>query len=371
MRRVLQMIETAGPGGAETILLSLVSGLKESGWEVIPVLKGPGWLEDQIRSVGVPSFRLETSGSFDVRLMVWLGRLIRRESVDLVHTHLQGSTVYGSLGARVAGVPVLGTFHGFPDLDFHGTSGWLKKFILHSLPTQLTFVSEALKSRAHELGIVSRGRSLVIGNGIDLSCFHPTQSKSWCGRSASGSEPFVVGSVGNLRPAKDYEMLLRAASKLNSESRGEFRFAVYGQRSEPLHSHLLALRSELGLSGEGLQFRGFVSDVSEALAGLDALVISSRSEGFSLAAVQAMAAGVPVISTRCGGPEEIIEDGVDGLLVPVGSPGALAEAIRMVGASSDLRMRLARAGRRKVEEKYSLPGMVSSYARVYDRILGR
>src|SRR5690606_25498155 len=124
----------------------------------------------------------------------------------------------------------------------------------------------------------------------------------------------------------------RAAAHLSPDQR--LAFAVVGQRTEPLHEELCALRDSLGLR-DRVAFWGFREDAPEVMAAFDVLAISSKSEGFSLAAVQAMAAGTPVVATRSGGPEEILTDGVDGILVERRSPEALAYGIRTILEDED------------------------------------
>ena len=107
------------------------------------------------------------------------------------------------------------------------------------------------------------------------------------------------------------------------------------------------------------------SDVPNVMAAFDVLAISSSSEGFSLAAIQAMAAGTPVVATRSGGPEQMITDEKDGLLVPAGSPVDLAQAVRRLAQEPALGIRLANAAGETATERYSLSAMIESYQGLY------
>ena len=175
-------------------------------------------------------------------------------------------------------------------------------------------------------------------------------------------EGILVGALGNVRAAKDFRTLLRAAAELAEDRR--LHFAVVGERTEPLYGELLQLRDQLGLS-DRVSFWGFRSDVPDVMAAFDVLAISSSSEGFSLAAIQAMAAGTPVVATRSGGPEQIITDEKDGLLVPAGSPVDLAQAVRRLAKEPALGIRLADAARQTATERYSLSAMIESYQGLY------
>src|SRR5690606_23062610 len=110
------------------------------------------------------------------------------------------------------------------------------------------------------------------------------------------------------------------------ERSADYRFVIVGQAPGPLYEQLVALRDSLGLR-DAVQFTGFRPDVERLMAAFDLFTITSDSEGFSIATVQAMASRQPIVATRCGGPEEILVDGVTGALVPTGSPEALADEI--------------------------------------------
>jgi len=138
-----------------------------------------------------------------------------------------------------------------------------------------------------------------------------------------------------------------------------------------LYFDLVALRKQLDIE-KRVTFAGFRNDTARVISGMDVLVCSSSSEGFSLSVCQAMASGVPVVSTRCGGPEEILRDDVTGLLVPVAAAREIAVAIQRVAdaSRSALRDRLVSAARADVVARFSLPAMLDGYERVYASALG-
>jgi glycosyltransferase involved in cell wall biosynthesis len=144
---------------------------------------------------------------------------------------------------------------------------------------------------------------------------------------------------------------------------------VAGERTAPLHDELLELRARLGVE-DTVSFVGFREDIPELLRAMDLLLLTSAHEGFSLVAVQAMATGLPVVATRCGGPEEILTDGVDGILCPVADADALASALLALRADPSRRERMGREGRRSAEERFSLRAMVGRYEALYREALG-
>jgi glycosyltransferase involved in cell wall biosynthesis len=126
----------------------------------------------------------------------------------------------------------------------------------------------------------------------------------------------------------------------------------------------------MGLEQE-VEILGFRQDVSEILQSHDLYILSSTHEGFSISAIEAMATGLPVIATRCGGPEEIVVEGVTGMLVPPSDSKALAEAIQFITAHVETANAMGIAGRQRVEKEFSITKMQSCYAQLYRSLLPR
>lgn len=196
-----------------------------------------------------------------------------------------------------------------------------------------------------------------------------TPSLTGTERAELGAEPedFLVLAVGNIRPAKDYGTLLKAAALV--QSRGlPLRLVVLGQGNGPLMEELEREQQALGLTGV-VSFAGFHSEVPRLLASADAFVTSSSSEGFSLSTVEALWLGRPVVATRSGGPEEIIRDGETGHLVPISNPGALADALIEVYRNPSRAKKWAEAGRQDVRRRFGQSAMLAAYESLYRKML--
>lgn len=294
-------------------------------------------------------------------------RLIRDERVDLVHAHLLGSATYASIAGIRCRVPVVATFHGHSDVTPHRLLETIRFALLRRAVSKVVLVSEPLRQVLLATGRIASSATEVVPNGVDTTVFRPVTDRSFRREIGFADDAFVVGAVGNVRPAKDYPNFLHAAAQLVRLS-PRYRFVIAGQGRDPLLSHLLRLREELHLN-EHVVFAGFQADVPRVMNSCDALVISSSSEGFSLAAIQAMACGVPVIANRCGGPEHILEDGKDGLLVQVGSSQAIADAVERIRLEPALRQALAAEALVKARTTFSLERTVLAYENLYSAIL--
>jgi len=349
------------------VYAELSSGLDRSRWEPIAVLPERDWLWEELERRGIEPVRLAGTRSFDLPYLWRLRALARARRADLLQTHLLGSAVYGAAVGRMLGLPQVSVFHGTVDVSPDDPHLRTRLRILDRRTGHLVFVSRSLREYFESIaGPGLAGRSVVY-NGIDLEAFRPGEEPAVRAELGAGPGELLLGAIGNVRPAKDYPTLLRAVAEL--VGRGvRCRCVIVGDTGGRPGEELVRLGSGLGL-GDVVTFTGFRSDIDRVARALDVLVVSSSSEGFSLSTVQALASGTPVVATRSGGPEEILEEGAGGILVPAGSATALADGIERMCADPGLRRDLAMRGRRIVEERFSLRGMISAYERLYETLV--
>ena len=363
---ILHIIDTTGPGGAETVFLQVAEGMRRRGWPARTVVVGPGWVLDSVHRLGLPVDVVPTRGRLDWAYLQGLRRVVRRHGIALIHAHLFSPAVYGSLVGALTGVPVVATFHGLSDAQAGGVTRTLRHRLIRR-QASMVCVSESLREALVRAGFGRRESIRVIHNGVSVPEFAHGEGHAVREDHGVPDDGILVGAVGNLREPKDFPTLIRAAAQLAGDRR--LHFAIVGERAEPLYGELCRLRDELGLR-DRLAFWGFRSDVPAVMKAFDVLVISSSSEGFSLAAIQAMAAGTPVVATRSGGPEQIISDGESGLLVPTGDPAALAGAVRRLIEEPELGRRLADRAAGEVVARFSLEATLDAYERLYETRLG-
>lgn len=367
MKSVLHLIHVTGPGGAETVCLDLLRGLDGERWRHVLCVPEEGWITRELRAGGMEPVILPTSsrGTYLRGLL----RIVRERRIDLIQAHLLGTAFYASLAGILAGVPVVTTFHGASDVRLpRSPANRVRYGVIRRGSRRVVTVSEPLREELLERGHLRADETTTIPNGIDTAVFRPRDDRGFRREIGVEDGHVLVGAVGNLRGAKDYPTFLRSAALL-AERSSDYRFVVAGDDRGPLFDELLALRDALGLR-DRVVFAGFRPDVHRVLNALDAFVVSSSSEGFSLAAVQAMASGVPVVATRCGGPEQILTHERDGLLVPVGAPAEIAAAVDRLRLDPALRERLVEAALRRAADDFSVAGMVRSYEAVYREALG-
>ena len=367
MIRILHTIDTTGPGGAETVFVNLIRGLDQQEFESVVAIRGPGWVCDELRKIGVNPLFINSKGAFNVRYLKELVEIIRREKISIVQSHLLGSNLYCSLAGMICGVPVVSTFHGFVDMHTKERFAALKCMLVNSGSSRLVFVSDRLKEFYLEQKGFSVRKSVTIYNGVDTALFRPQRDDSIRKKLGVWPENVLVGAVGNIRPAKGYEYLLNAA-KLVVNLHPQFRFVVAGEGSGLLLDSLKELRKSLGLE-DYFHFVGFEPNVSRFMNNLDIFVLSSVSEGFSISTIEAMACGVPVIATRSGGPEEIVRHLDNGILVDALCPDKLAESLADLLDDESLKQRFIINGIDSVKTKYSSENAIEAYVKQYMQLL--
>lgn len=230
---------------------------------------------------------------------------------------------------------------------------------------RIVFVSELFRRSFLESVPLRRELTIVIPNGIDARRFSPTGGDSFRAEFGIGADEFVVGVVATPgRPAKGLDILLSAASILKTTA-PRYRFLIVGDLDLGRGTALLNDRESRGLTKDVI-ITGFRNDVDRALASFDVYALTSRTEGFPLSLLEAMASGLPIVATRCGGPQEILDDGITGLLVENGSIEEIAGSIARLRADEALRRRLGAAARTAVNERFTVDAQVRAYEKVYE-----
>ena len=328
------------------------------------LIRGKGWVYEELCRRGIKPLLMDAKGSFNWRYLKGLTSLIRRERVDLIQSHLLGSNVYCSLAGLLTRKPVVATFHGAVDIGENERLKGLKFGAINLGAHCIVAVSDSLREDIVNRTPLKAGKTKVIYNGIKTADFQRAHSDALRQQYGWTREDIIIGCLGNIRSAKGYDILLRTAALLKAKS-SHFRFVIAGQGKPGLYDDLLKLRSELDLEGD-VHFLGFNDDPAGFLSNLDLFLLPSTSEGFSIATIQAMAARLPVIVTRSGGPEEIVTHVENGWLVEPGSPESIAEAVEKLAADRELCAKLANKGKEHALKRFDIETMLAAYGKLYN-----
>jgi len=279
---------------------------------------------------------------------------LRRDPVDVVQSQHFYTNVYAAAAARAAGVPGIGAIRSNVFSEVEANRGWLGVASLR-LPQYLAANSQRAIENAVSLG-VPRAKLRVLRNAVDVTQFKGGE------RSEAGR--FRLLTVGRLVAAKRYDRLLRLLSRLKSTTGGRVTGSIYGDGVE--ESSLRGLAADLGLSDTDLRMLPGTPEIARCYHDADAFVLTSDYEGTPNVVLEAMAAGLPVVATDVGGVREIIEHGVNGLIVPAHDEDALHSAVLELIGSPELRDRLSRSAARRVTEEFSTSHLPEQLAELYE-----
>lgn len=355
-------------------LLSIV----ESG-AVAYGISSPGPWVAELEEAGVRHVELRSSTrgvSFlsDIRASIEFWKAVRGLGLTVLHTHNPKPGIYGRILGRLAGVPVVvNTLHGFYATE---TDSLLKRAVVYTLEAIASRFSDAELHQniedlelARRLRIVRPSRSRLLGNGIDLRRFDPvgvfpdTRSRI---RSelGVGDDVVVVGTVGRLVAEKGFPELFEAVEGL-----GEGYLLVVIGPVDPDKPDSLPTEMVERAERAGVRFLGMRTDMEDLYSAMDLFILASHREGFPRAAMEAAAMGLPVIATDIRGCRQVVQQDVNGMLIPVGDPASIREAIHALGRDPRRRQEMSQASRRIAEEEFDERRVVSIVIETYMEIL--
>ena len=351
--KVLQVIKCLGYGGAERLLVDTVAAAdpERVEYEVAYVNREQDALVPAIAATGTPVHPLEASNNADLRWMLAFRKLVTTRQYDVVHFHLPYAAALGQV--VLSSLPpskrpgVVYTEHSLWD-----RARLMNRFVLRASLLKNERLIAVSQASYDALPTALQRRATTVVHGVELSRADGLVARREEMRARTRSElgmaenEMLFMTVANLRPEKGYDVLLDAARFI--ADRGlPIRFAAVGRG--PLDSALHARHVELAL-GDRFQFLGQRDDVLELLAGADAFVLASRHEGQPVVLMEATSVGLPIIATSVGGVPQVLDEGVDALLIPPGDAAKLASAMEQLASDPQLRARLAHNARRKSEQ---------------------
>jgi len=300
---------------------------------------------------------------------VALARLLRSIGPDAILTYNWGGTD-GLLAARWGGFRrVLHAEDGFGPDEARGQKlrRVLARRLLLRTASRVICPSHTLVDIARHVWFVPPGKVHYIPNGIDTSHFAPAaadQVEAARRKFGIASAEIVVGSVGQLRGEKNHERLVRAFAALTSKQ--PYRLLMVGDG--PLQDHLIRLARELGIYDRVI-FAGAVSDPADCYQAMDVFALSSDTEQMPIAVLEAMAAGLPVVSTDVGDVRAMVSAGNRAYVVPPGREEAYTAGLAALVGDPETRRALGHANRARCIQEYEVGGMVRAYQRLYRAVL--
>jgi glycosyltransferase involved in cell wall biosynthesis len=351
-------------GGGERIVLKIAALLPHYGYRasILTFMVHPE--SAALKSPPCPIYLLPLQRTYDLtalRAALEFRGFLKRQKVQIVHTFFESSDLWAGLVTKTMSKAKL--VWARRDMGILRTR---KHHIAYRLmagaPDAVFAVSEQVRRHSIEVDRIDPARVQTIYNGLNLENWNTAP------RPAKAQGEFLVTTVGNIRRVKGHDVFIKAAAAIVPHF-PKVSFSIAGDVLEPAYfTELQTLVRDLDLS-DRFRFDGGVTDLRQHLAAADIFVLPSRSEGFSNAIVEAMAASLPVVATNVGGNAEAVNDGISGFLVPSEDPGALSAAILRLLSDPSQAGAMGAAGRSLVAERFTVEAMMNRTASAYSNLL--
>lgn len=369
MYKILYLTPSSSLLGARKSLLVLLENLDKN--KYLPIVACPqreGKLSEILKEKNI---RVEV-----IRLRNWrklrnirflpgsiysLVRLIKKERINLVHCNEFWMNPYGVIAAKIAGIPCV--THIRTSLDIRKIKNYLLAY-----SDRIITVSNITRRPIEAFPKIFK-KTTTVYNGVDIKQFNPNIRAEKTRKELNiKQEETVIGMIGQLYPDKGQKIFIKAAEKvLKKYPRTRF-LIVGGAKKERYKTQLKDLVGKLALEDK-IIFTGKIEDIPQILASLDIFVLPSLNEGFSRVIIEAMACAKPVIATSVGGNSEAVIDGITGFIIPIKSPGILAQKIIELIENKDKIVQIGQKGRERVVNNFSLTHYVTNMEQIYDEFL--
>lgn len=373
--RVLHVVHAFQTGGAERVVLDLTRAGSAAIANQVCSLCPPNDLATKLDAQTTPFTCLEKRSGNDPRVVRALARLIDASAIDVVHAQTWGTYLEALIAAKWYArrrPAFVFAFHGKSMADITRDVPWRRRIsqrIAHRFTDACVAPANHMaEDYARTIGI-SRNDVQVIHNGVDISRFgsaDPSAARAALGLDAAD---FVIGFVGRLDGVKDIPGLVRILAQVRAGAGAKsqrIRLLVVGDGDGRSVAERVAV--DMGVSADAV-FAGLRDDVPLCLAAMDVYLQPSFYEGHSIAILEAMASGLPVVSTRVGGTPEIVVHGETGYLHAPADYAGLAGAVLDLYRRPAARAAMGRAGRERVIQRFSVATMVERYEDLYRRLL--
>lgn len=365
--KILQVCSAESLGGGERHVIDLTRALVARGHQLHLAVRPGSPLFAELAGAPVTWYELGLRNALDVISAHALASVIRSEQIDVLHAHVGRDYTFCGVAARMArklGQPVrfFITRHHFNPIKTNPVYAWTM-----AEARALIAVSDSVRERLAAAFPQLLDRIVIIPNWVDTSASE-RQDKAGARERLGLTRRMAVGIIGQLTPLKRQDLFIKAAAHLIKERHWtDADFLIVGEPGPDDEGYADGLREMVDdlKVGAQVRFAGYVEDLPAQLAAFDIVTAPSDNEAFSLALVEAMAAGCAVIATRAGGMAEIVEDGITGLFIEPGNEWALLAAMSRLLTDKPLREKLGHIARASVIERFDRASVIERIERLY------
>jgi len=365
--RVLHIVPTLNPGGAERVAVHIVTRLNPRRYEGAVVSLGRREecdLDRLLEEAGVEVQYLGKPPGFDYRMYYRLHRALRDHRPDVVHTHMQVLRYALPSMLLLKRASLLHTIHNLAERDVEPRARFIQRYAFNHGVVPIGVATEVALSVERLFGIQE---CRVISNGIPTDRYARPQisRKEWRAREGFGDDDVLFVCVARFAPQKNHALLLKAFAQ-GPASDPNAHLVLVGEGV--LRQQLEGQAKSLGLSRQ-VHFLGLRTDIPDVLGAMDVFVLSSDYEGNPLSVMEAMASGLPIVSTAAGGVPDLFENGKEDFLVQPGDVQGLSLSMISLLRNRELRQALGRAAARRARERFDVSTMVQAHEALYESLV--
>ncbi|MCK4905794.1 glycosyltransferase [bacterium] len=362
---ILYLIATLDVGGAEKQLVELAKRIDKEKFNPIVccLTRGGHLLENELKKAEIEYFILGKKFKFDFSVVFELIHFLKQENIHILHTRMFTSNAFGRIAGIFSHIPIIIATEDGIDI-------WKSKFrlfidwVLSHFTDKIICVSEGVRNFYHRYTGIPLSKLITIYGGVEITDKINTdeQKKEEFGFERNST---IITTIGRLVPSKGIKYLLYTVAKIVEHS-PNVRFLIIGEG--PQKDELKGLAEKLEIN-KYVVFTGIRKDIQAILAITDIFVLPSTSEGFGISILEAMAKTKPVVATSVGGIPEIIQNGINGFLVPPRSAKSLASAIISILENPQKGVEMGINGRKRVEKYFSIDETVRKTEELYKTLV--
>lgn len=372
-RPIIWMIDSLGPGGAEQLMPTILKNLKQAGFNIricALQIRAGNPIASELERLGLPVDLIPIPNLRQPFNLIHILRYLRLHRPQLLHTQLEFADILGTLAAKILGIPSVSTVHTL-DVFPEKKSAWgrmkLRWFLLGKFCDRVIAVSE--KTRLHYLqsGGLPPDKVSTLYNGVDISRFKIMDATQTAKLKQELHLPLnskIIITVAVLREPKGIQFMIRALPAI-LEQCPDVHYLIVGDGEHG--AALTDLVTALAIKNH-VTFAGHRTDIPDLLACCDIFVLPTLKDALPTVLIEALAAERPIIASNVGGVPEIIENGVNGLLVSSGDPSKLAEACLKLLKDNELSRQIVLAGSKTVQQRFNIGSQIEQLSKMYEEL---
>ena len=370
-RPIIWMIDSLGPGGAEQLMPTILKNLQQAGFNIRVCalqIRAGNPIASELQRLGLPVDLIPIRNLRQPLNLIHILRYLRLHRPQLLHTQLEFADILGTLAAKLLGIPSVSTVHTL-DVFPEKKSAWgrmkLRWFLLGRFCDRVIAVSEKTRRHYLQAGGLPQDKVITLYNGVDRSRFRKMDETQTVKLRKELQLPIssqIIMTVAVLREPKGIQFMIRALPAI-LEQRPDVHYLIVG---DGVHRAVLSdLAADLGIKNH-VTFAGHRTDIPDLLACCDIFVLPTLKDALPTVLIEALAAGKPIIASNVGGVPEIIENGVNGLLVAPGEPSKLVEACLRLLKDNELSRQIILAGSETVRQRFDIDTQIEQLSRMYE-----